>query len=676
MSLYCMRYNIVSLVCLTGSLFTLRATAQDPAKMKFGKVDKQEFTIEKFDKDTGAHAIVLSEIGSSKFETDGNDLRLVYKVHRRIKVVDKNGYDVATVEVPLYKSETQEEKLQNLKAAAYNLENGEVVETKMDSKSVFSDKQDKSVMVKKFTLPAVKEGTIVEYTYTITSPYYRHLRSWDFQGEYPRLWSEYSVSIPEYFDYMLIPQGYEKYVVKTKDYSRSTFTFRNESHGGAGPSQTVTVTPNITNYKWALKDVPAIHSESFITTTDNYVNRMEFQLSAYNWPDQPRKPVQSTWDQLMKDMLKDPDMAGALDNNNGFLAGTVDELVKDAKTNREKAQKIFTWVRDNFTCTSYHALWMRKSLKTVFNTKSGTVADINILLVAMLKKAGLFASPAILSTRSNGYVYQFYPLYTRFNYVVATVNLGDENITLDASHPLLGFCRLPSECYNGAARTVDEFATPIALGADSLKEQKFTSVMLGKIKDGMMEGSFMQRPTYFESYAVRNKVKEKGQDEFFKQIGKSYTGDMELKNKEIEDLKNLEDPVMVKYEFDMQLGNEDILYINPMLGEAYKSNPFKSMERKFPVEMTSVSDEVYSFNMDVPDGYVIDELPKPTIANFNENEGQFQYLIQQAENHIQLRCRIKLNKANFGPDDYPTLREFFDLIVKKQAEQIVLKKKK
>lgn len=676
MRLFCMRYTFVILTCLIGSLLSLLALAQEGGKMKFGKITKEEFTVKKFEQDTGAHAIVLAEIGSSVFESDGNDLRLVYKVHRRIKVVDKNGYDVATVEVPLFKSDTKEEKLLNLKAAAYNLENGEIVETKMDSKNVFSDKQDKAVMVKKFTLPAVKEGTIIEYAYSVASPYYSHLRDWEFQGDYPRLWSEYSVAIPEYFDYMLIPQGYEKYIEKTKTFGRSTFTFRNEEHGASGPSQMITVTPGITIYKWALKDVPAIHDESFITTTDNYINRVEFQLSAYNWPNQPRKPVQSTWEELMKDMMKDPEMAGALDNNNGFLGNTVEDLVKDAKTNKEKAQKIFTWVRDNFTCTGHRGVWLKRSLKTIFNAKNGDVAEINILLVAMLKKAGLFASPVLLSTRNNGYVYQFYPLYTRFNYVIAGVNLGDEYITLDASEPMLGFCKLPPSCYNGAARTVDDFATPVFLGADSLKEQKFTSVMLGKIENGMLNGTFMQRPTYFESYNVRTKIKEKSQDEYFKQIAKGYTGELELENKVVEDLTDLESPVMVKYEFKMQVGNEDVLYINPMLSEARKSNPFKSMERKFPVEMNSVSDEVYSFNMDVPEGYVVDELPKSTMANFNEHEGQFQYLIQQQENHIQLRCRIKLDKANFEPDDYSTLREFYDLIVKKEAEQIVLKKKK
>ncbi|HWV69314.1 DUF3857 domain-containing protein [Chitinophaga sp.] len=676
MPVNCMRYTFVLLAPIASCLFALSTFAQDGSKMKFGKVSKEEFAVKRSEKDTGAHAIVLSEIGSSIFESDGNDLRLVFKIHCRIKVMDKSGYDVATVRVPIYKSGTSEEKLLNLKAASYNLENGEIVETRMESKNVFNDKQDKNLLIKKFTLPAVKEGTIIEYTYSVSSPYYRHLRAWSFQGQYPCLWSEYSVSIPEYFDYMLIPQGYEPYVVKTKTFSRSTFTFRNESAGASGPSNLVTVTPSVTTYKWALKDVPPINEESHITTIDNYINRVEFQLSAYNWPGEPRKPVQSTWEELMKDLMKDEDLGGVLNGNNGFLSDQVAELVKDAKTDKEKVQKIFTWVRDNFTCTDYSALWMDKSLKTVFNSKNGNVSDINMLLVAMLKKAGLFASPLLLSTRDNGYVYQFYPLYTHFNYVIAGVNLGEEYIKLDASRPLMGFGKLPGECYNGAARSLDDFATPVILGADSLKEQQFTSVILGKIENGMMAGTFMQRPTYLDSYKIRTKVKDGNTEEFFKQVTKSYTGDIELDNKSIEDLKELELPVMVKYDFKMQVGEEDMIYINPLLSEAYKSNPFKAMERKFPVEMNSVYDEIYSFNLDVPEGYVVDEIPKSAMANYNENEGLFQYLIQQTDNHVQLRCRVKLNKANFAPEEYATLRDFYDLVVKKEAEQVVLKKKK
>ncbi|MBC9929680.1 DUF3857 domain-containing protein [Chitinophaga qingshengii] len=662
------------LTFILGCWCAITTLAQD-AKIKYGKIDKEDFNVTPVAGDSGAHAIILSDIGSSRFESDGNGLRLAFKRHTRIKIIDQNAYDLATVKVRLYKGSSEEEKVQNLKASAYNLENGEVVETKIDSKNIFTDKQDKNYVVRKFAIPAVKEGTIIEYTYTIHSPYFQYLRDWEFQGEYPVRYSEYSVGIPEYFDYIQIPQGYEKFDF-TKEASRTTMTFRSERNGATSASEVFTVTPSVMIYKWTLKNVKAIRHEDFITTLDNYTNKVEFQLSSINWPNQPPKPVRSTWPKLMEELIKDENFGSALGNNNGFLADVVDGLVKDAKTDEEKAAAIYHWVRSNFTCTQSYGVHIFRSLKTIFNSKNGTVPEINLLLVAMLKRAKMDAYPVLLSTRNNGYIYPFYPLMSRFNYTIASVRIGDKVISMDASDPFLGFARLAGKCYNGPARIVDEEASGVSFEADSLREQKFTSVMYGAIKDGMMEGSFQQRLTYFESYAVRKKVQEKGQDEYFEGIRKGFAGDLEMSNKEIEDLKALETPVMVKFDFKVRLDNKDLIYINPMFTEGTSRNPLKSAERKFPVEMNAVFDEIYSFNMEVPEGYVVDELPKGSMAKYNEDEGLFQYLIQSDGSHIQLRSRVKLNKANFPPEEYENLRAFFDLVVKKQAEQIVLKKKK
>jgi hypothetical protein len=92
--------------------------------------------------------------------------------------------------------------------------------------------------------------------------------------------------------------------------------------------------------------------------------------------------------------------------------------------------------------------------------------------------------------------------------------------------------------------------------------------------------------------------------------------------------------------------------------------------------MPFVMDETYTLTMDVPDGYVIDELPKSAKVLFNDNEGFFEYLIARNGDNIQMRSRIKFNKAVFKPEDYSTLRDFFGFVVKKQSEQIVFKKKK
>jgi transglutaminase-like putative cysteine protease len=660
---------------LAGCLLTLSVTAQEKNKIKFGKISPEDFQKTSYDLDTGAHAVVLADIGSSEFEAEQDHFRLVYKRHRRVKILDKTGYEAATEEVYLYKSGNDEEKLSGLKAATYNLENGQVVETKLESKSVFTEMVNEKYQRKKFTLPAVKEGSIIEYSYTMYSPFTFNLQPWSFQGEYPILWSEYTVGIPEFFDYIFIAQGYHKFESKTTENIRRSFNFRfaqKGAYGGTtGATESQTIGANVTLYRWAAKDVPALKEESFTTSVTNHITRIEFQLSARKYPGQAVQPVMGTWAKLREDLMKEESYGIALGKNNGFMGDEVEAITAGATSDEEKARKIYAYVRNNYSCTDHSRLTIDKPIKTVFNSKSGNVTEINLVLVAMLRKAGLDAYPVILSTRRHGYTNPLYPMINRFNYTIAVVAAGDKIHYLDASYPL-GFDKLHASCYNGHARILNEEATAVAFEADSLMEQKLTSIILRQ-ENGMLKGSFQQRPTYFESYGLRGLVKDKGKEEYFKPLNKLYS---KLSNTAIDDLDSLERSVMVKYDFEYETNGDDMVYLNPMFGEATRSNPFKSLERKYPVEMPSTVDEIFTLNMEIPEGYDVEELPKSTMVKFNEDEGLFQYMIARNENIIQFRSRIKLNKANFPPEEYATLRDFFDMIVKKQGEQIVLKKKK
>jgi len=133
----------------------------------------------------------------------------------------------------------------------------------------------------------------------------------------------------------------------------------------------------------------------------------------------------------------------------------------------------------------------------------------------------------------------------------------------------------------------------------------------------------------------------------------------------------------IHYDIGFKPGNgEDLLYYNPVIGSEYKSNPFSAAERKCPVEMPAPVDDLYVINMEIPKGYVINEMPKSAKVMFNGNEGFYEYIIQKDETGIQLRTRIKLNRAVYMADEYNSLRDFFAFVVKKQTEQIVFKKKK
>jgi Domain of Unknown Function with PDB structure (DUF3858)/Domain of Unknown Function with PDB structure (DUF3857)/Transglutaminase-like superfamily len=671
------RFLLAGLCLLLAAEARTQDKNQEKLPVKFGKVTPEDFNVNTAGLDTAAGAVVIADYGTSTF--DGNAkgwFDLVFKHSRRVKILKQTAFDIATVTISLYVGDRDQEKLEGLKASTYTLENGKVVETRLDDKSVFTDKLDKHHIVKKFTFPALKEGAIVEYTYTQTSPYLFDLQPWSFQGAYPRLWSEYQVDIPDFFRYVTMGYGYVPFYINSSKGMNQTFhlTFP----GGADKDDHETMDDNVVTHRWVMKNVPALQEEAFTTSMENYLARIEFQQSGYSFPGQPGKDIMGTWFSVSEGLLKDDDFGADLDNNNGWLDADLQNVTRGSASQLEKAQKIYAFVRDNFNCTGHNSMYLADPLKTIFKNRHGSEADLNLLLTAMLRHEKINADPVILSTRDNGFANPIYPLLSRFNYVVAKVNIDSKDLYLDASEPWLAFGKLPNRCYNGYARVLNkEMPSETLLMADSLRENKNTLVMISNAEKGGLLGHLTSIPGFNEACELREKVKASGQDEFFKTIQTAYTGEYKVSSPEMDSLHRPDDPLTLAYDLKITPDtSSDIFYFNPMLSEGYKTNPFKSAERKYPVEMPFAMDEIYTLNMEIPEGYVVDEMPKAAKVLFNDDEGSFEYLLQKSDALIQFRSRIRLNKANFKPEDYATLRDFFALIVKKQSEQIVFKKKK
>ena len=654
--------------------FSIHSPAQDKLNIKYGKISPEDFAKKAYSIDSNASAVILADVGTINIIGNSKGwFSYEFKHFKRVHILNKNGYGASNVEIDLYKSGNAEEQLENLKAVTYNLDAGKIAETKLDTKSgVFKDVRSKSHVVDKFTFPNIKEGSIIEFEYKVHSDFLFALEPWDFQGEYPVLWSEINFSRPEFLGYVFLTQG----LTAERTESERRDNFRVMDTRGAGASDLIPIDANVTDYRWLMKNIPALKEESFTSTIGNYIAKLDFQWTDIRYPLTPQNVI-GTWEEVCKSLLKADYFGADLNRNNGWLGDVVKPLLAGATDETEKAKRIFAYVRDNFTCTFHSARELDQSLKNLVKTRNGTVAEINLLLTAMLKYADIKADPVLLSTRSHGFTYSVYPVLNKFNYVICLAHPNGKNIFLDASQPRLGFGRLTPDCYNGHARIVNEEATAIEFSPDSLQEKKITSVLIATDEKGNIEGRMQQVPGYYESHSIREDVKEKGKDEFFKTVKKAYGQDVELADTKIDALDNLEENVNISYEFKLNEAKEDIVYLNPMFGEGYKKNPFTSEQRVYQVEMPYTSDEIYTFSMSIPDGYVLDELPKSTMVKFNdEGDAVFEYRISESVGTISLRSRITIKRTVFMPEEYEVLREFFNLIVKKQNEQIVFKKKK
>ena len=666
-----MKFFLTAVCCIVVNF----CYTQEKSKIKFGKIYPEDFAPKAYALDSNANAVVLSDIGNT--EIVGNYkgwFSLEYTRHKRVHILKKNGYNVADVQIGIYTNGTSEEELQNLKAVTYNVENGKVVETKLEKSNIFKDVISKNLIVKKFTFPNIKEGSIIEFEYKLVSDFLFNLQPWDFQGQYPCLWSEYNVSMPEFFYYVKLSHGYLPFFQESKEDRAGTFVVADVRNTGASRSQ---FNAGVTDFKWVMKDLPALKEENFTSTLKNHLAGIEFQLAEYRQPLTYRN-IMGTWQQVCTDLMNDEDFGLALTKDNSWLDDVIAGITKNSKNNFEKAKNIFEYVRDNFTCTNHNSKYLRSPLKTILKNKNGNEAEINLLLTAMLKKVGLLANPVMLSTRTHGVVYSMYPLMDRFNYVICELTLDNTFYYLDASVPRMGFGKLSNNIYNGHARVINEFATPISFDADSLLESKITSILIiNGEKPGTLIGNAKHDLGYFESFDIRNKAKESGKESVISDIKKGHTSDdISLNNFEFDSLNYYENPVRIRYDIELKINDEDVLYFNPMFGEATKENPFKSAERFYPIEMPYTIDETYMLSLDVPTGYVIDELPKQTKVKLNEEgDGVFEYRVSQSDGTIYIKSRVKLKRAVFLPEEYETLREFFNFIIKKQSEQIVFKKK-
>jgi hypothetical protein len=662
-------------LCFAFLLFTFSVPAQkNRSKFKFGEVKVEDFEPKVYDIDSDANAIVLADIGSSDFKGNSKgDFSLMFIHQKRIRIINKNGVDAATVEIPLYKSDNAEERIEKLEAVTYNIEDGKVVTTKLNNASIFKDKYDEHHTVKKFTFPNIKEGSIIEYKYTVSSPFYFNLQPWDFQGTMPRLWSEYTVTYPNsIFDFVVLKQGYVPFTIDTFSSSSQNYTI--SSTGGAAYSgfRVYNLHSSTITQKWAIKNVPSLKHENFISALNNYKSRVEFQLKRIKYSETHIEDYMGNWNQFVERLMKRENFGEPLQAGNGWIGDDLKRIISDSKDDYAKAKKVYEYLRDNFTCTSNEGLMFSKSIKKVFEDKSGTVADINLLLVAALKRLNFEAVPALLSTRDNGWANEVYPLLDGFNYVVCRVKIGDDWYLLDASDKNIGFNKLPERAYNGSARVIADMPILVDLSPDSLKESKVTTLFMTN-DDNNITGSFSVQYGNFKSAEMRDHLSKMEASDYLKELKKEFSFDVNLSNIEIDSLKIPEEPLSVKYNIDLKF-NDDIVYFNPVLAETKKENPFKAAERFFPVEMSACTDETYILNMEIPKGYKVEELPKSARVMLNGEEGMFEYIVAESGGRIQLRCRTQIKKATFDPEDYQTLRDFFGFIVNKENEQIVFKK--
>lgn len=633
-----------------------QAVAQVP---KFGKITEEELKMSSYPQDTSAGAVILSDYGYTRFNTT-NELQVVFERHIRIKIFKKSAYDWADVVVPFYEKGSDRERVTNIKGFTFNLVNGKIEKDKLEGNSVFEEKNSENWFAKKFTMPNVKEGSVIDVSYIITSDFVYTLRDWEFQHSIPTLWSEYRAQIPEYFDYKFQMQGYHG-------------LYKNEnSKQAAGGS-----TPDMQNnaYVWAMKDVPALKEEKYITTLRDYQSKIEFELQRVQFPGQPPRIMTGDWNNVTKDLMM-ADHFGVQLNRSGYYKNELAAIQAQYKSKPEQLGAIFDLVKQRMKWNGKGGIYTNASIRKAWDERSGNSADINILLTSMLQEAGFEANPVLVSTRDHGRIRTaMAPMLSKFNYVITHVQLDGKEYLLDATDPLVTVGVLPTRALNGHGRLIKKNEDRWVSLDPMANSTKLFSATLNMNNQGEIVGQGRESAGGYSAIRMRRNILEEGENKFTESLTKEV-GDYKMTKAQINNLNDLNSALDISYEISINGSgrSNDIIYLNPMLGRGEKENPFKLNERVYPVDFAMPIDETYICNLEIPQGYEIEEMPKSIAVNLPENGGRFMYMVQQDGNMLQVMSKVNINRAVFYAPEYPYLKEFYNQIIAKHAEQVVLKK--
>ena len=660
------------------------------APAKFGKISVDELKNELCPIDSNAHAYYIFDYGRSYFQyadtkVSSDDVRssrkgfqLFFKRHFRIKIIDNQAFSRADFEIPLYR-DGDEEKIIKIRAVTYNLEKNKVVKTKLEKKDVYTEETSKNRITKKFAMPAVREGSIIEIEYTIKSDFYFNLRQWCFQQTIPVLQSEYHVSIPEYFNFNQIQKGY--FPIRKERDSRPksiTITYTQKAGGIGVQEQTYTNTydykENIYNYY--ATNIPAFLIEDYLRTKENYITKMEFELHDTKFPNSTLKYFTTSWEKINENLLNDFQFGMEL-NKTSHITEDAEHLKRLKQKDIILINSAFQLIKDKLVWNGYNSKYPSTSLRKAYKSGVGNSADINLNLIILLRELGFDAYPVILSTRENGVISADRPSISRFNYVIAMAKVNNDIVLMDATDPYSEINLLPLRCLNDKGRVVNNTNGDWITLMD-YKEYSKVETYDYEIFDNLeIKGTNQIKLKDYAAYLNRKEIKKYNNINEYKESIEKQTKDYKINEFNISGLDTIQDEMKISLNFSQNNfaeQSDDMIFFMPVYNPDILENPFKLDKRNYPVEFNYPLTIQQIYTISIPGNYTVAELPKPFMARTPDGKMKYYYSINQLGEKITISIAFIRSKTLFLPEEYQGLKEFYQMVIDKQKELIVLKK--
>ena len=632
-------------------------------KIKFGEVPMSDITMSVYPDDTTAVAAVLHEECEVRYDIANNDfqVRIYYTI--RMKVLKPAGLDRANIFIPFYTGNTnsQSERVSDISGFTYNMVNGKTERTKLSKEYIFEEKTSDRWRRMKIAFPNVKVGSIFELKYEKSSPYYSYLEDFIFQSSIPVKYSCYRVTIPEYFNFRKRTGGYEKI-----DYSEKSVSVSFALGGGNRLSCSAQEMTFVAN------NLPAMKNDSYVWNVNDYLSRITFDLMSVSVPGVLHKSYTATWTDIDNQLMDNEQFGKQLSISN-LMKDELTAVLKENMSSNDKVVAILELVKSKIQWNEENVLYINNVRRAIKDGK-GSSAEMNATLISLLRDAGFDAYPVVLSLRSRGRIYSFFPTQKALNYFLTGVDIDGKPAYLDASDKYGTVNVIPIDCMVQEARCVFKNKPGVWVDLHEFGRNRSMIFILAEFnEDGRLSGTVQRQMMGAPCIAYYRKIdKQKSADETQSEMETELN--VRISNLEQGEPKNA--TVIEKFSFESNeifLGSE-FIYLNSLIFPDIKENPFKAETRKLPVEYPYPYDHNISVTFTIPDGYELNETPASEIVNLGDKEISFSYQTQKNGNSVQIVQRINVKQTLYPATEYQDVRDLWVRIADKNNAQLVFKR--
>lgn len=662
------------LIILSFHLISVSVNIKNP--IKFGKVEAEDFKAYSANYEASVPAVMISNVGNIYLEgtTSGSavnqGLEFVFKINRtcRIQILNQLGVqEYGQLILELYGEKDFKIELTAIKATTYNLENSSITKEKLDVKdNQVKDLNDYKRIVT-INFPKVKVGSIIEFSYTLSSKNLSRLFDWPIQYEIPCIYNEISYVHPKQFSYKLdiIPNYPPAF---KQSLSESLTTTETILVNGSYESQIVNIP--LSGEKMAFTNVPAFKIEPFSRNSLHHVIRLHFFLQDFGNLSHQHYPT--SWFEFIGNMQKSGYFGVQYAYVNEEIKATANQITSSKTDTLEKINAVINYMKENYLLKDNYAVYLDNPISKTFNDKQGSISELNILAMVLLLESGIPTTPLFVADRFGFPITPYQLNYRYIDYCLAYTTVNNTPFIVDVSVPTIKNGRIRKDALHDVGILCQLPVTWVDL---TNPEPEILGVTVDfSLSNNTLSGtSKVQANGYFadELYAATMV-----DDATFQKVVSDKFDNISISEITV----NQKDKSEVNFTFTTKvenkvLENDNHLYVTAVPMGENEFNSFNQTDvRKTAIDFLTPHTQTYVFSFEIPEGYRIESLPTALKMSSESKDLNYLFISQQAGNKVSVTSRLIIKRPLFQATEYEHLKQFFKAIYDKQNEYIVLVK--